>query len=105
MASEPRQGLREGSHGLFLSTVGRQKKAWLPQPWRALLSAAQGGRGWSSLEPRVGWVGKVVGCGAQGGWDGIGKRVVFLAFPGLWFSHTRAWDLVERERRLMGVPS
>lgn len=84
MASEPRQGLREGSHGLFLSTVGRQKKAWLPQPWRALLSAAQGG---------------------QGGWDGIGKRVVFLAFAGLWFFSYQGLGSCGERERLMGVPT
>lgn len=86
----PRQVLREGGHGLFLSTVRRQKGAWLLQPWRALLSGAQGGRGCSSLEPRVGWVGRVVGCGTWGGWDDLGKRMVFLAFTGLWFAHARA---------------
>lgn len=31
-----------------------------------------------------------------GGWDGIGKRAVFLAFTGLWLSHARPWDRVEK---------
>lgn len=66
-----------------------------------MLSGAKGGKDWPSLELWVSLVGKVVGCGTWGGWGGRDERVVFPAFAGLWYSHTKAWGCGERER-LMG---